>query len=110
MPADIYELQEWESWEIPGEYGRPSSIRITTDTVLPFDAQDLLHVVLGPEGLEFQARGTEVTLVLTPAPGPALARLFAQCVACFLPVVLTEVDFPAKAQRTWLATPRAGRK
>jgi hypothetical protein len=110
MPADIYELQEWESWEIPGEHGRPSNIRITTDTVLPFDTPDLLQVVSGPEGLEFQARDSGVTLVLTPLPGPVLVLLFAQCVDWFLPVVLTEVNFPAKTQRSWLATPRRARK
>ena len=110
MPAEIYELQEWESWEVPGENGRPSSIRITTDTALPFESQDLLQVTLEQEGLAFHARDRDVTVLLTPAPGSELAALFAQCVARFLPVVLTEVDFPADAQRTWLVGPRQLRR
>lgn len=106
MSDAIFELQDWESWEIPGEEGRPSRIRITTDTVLPFSRDDLLQTCLGPEGLEFHAKDAQVILILTPPPGPELSVLFLQSVKLFLPVVLTEVDFPRNAQRTWLAAPR----
>jgi hypothetical protein len=108
MPNAIYELQEWESWEIPGEDGRPSRIRITTDTGLPFSRDDLLQVRIGAEGLEFHAKDAEVLLILTPSPAQQLTALFLESVKYFLPIVLTEVDFPNNVQRTWLAAPRAG--
>jgi hypothetical protein len=73
---------------------------------LPFDAGALLQVQLGPEGLEFIDSDREIKLVLGRPPGTALLALFEQCLRYFLPVVLTEVDFPAKRQRTWLAAPR----
>jgi hypothetical protein len=106
MPEQIYELTEWEAWEIPGVSGRPSSLRITTDFDLPFESSALLQVQLGAEGLEFVDADRQAKLVLGRAPGPKLLELFWQCNRYFLPVVLTEVDFPNKRQRTWLAAPR----
>lgn len=106
MPLEQYELLDWEAWAIPGSNGGPDGIRITSDTELPFENSALLRVVLLEYGFEFQDRdgGTSVTLV--PSPGPAVTALFAQCLKYALPVVLTEVDFFNKKQRTWLASPR----
>ena len=105
MSDEVYELQDWESWEIPGAPGRPPRIRITCDTELPFARSDLLTACLGPEGIEFHAKDAQVVLLLTPMPQSKLRDLFEQSVKFFLPVVLTEVDFPNNAQRTWLASP-----
>lgn len=105
MSDAVYELQEWESWEIPGEKGRPARVRITTDTELPFARSDLLTACIGAEGIEFQAKDAQIVLILTPMPQAHLRMLLEQSVKFFLPVVLTEVDFDNNAQRTWLASP-----
>ncbi len=107
--AEVYEMQDWESWEVPGRGSSPSGLRITTDVELPFAAADLLTVSVGPEGLEFLEEHLQVKIILTPAPGPRLAELFEQCSRFFIPVILTEVDFPNNRQRTWLASPRRAR-
>lgn len=107
MSDTLYELQDWESWEIPGEDGRPSRIRITTDTELPFHSSDLLQACLGPEGIEFHAKDAQAVLILTPLPGERLRQLFEESIRFFLPIVLTEVIFYANEQRTWLASPRS---
>lgn len=106
MPEQVFELPEWEAWEIPDDVGRPSSLRITTDFDLPFRSEALLQVRLGSDGLEFIDGDRQERLVLGRMPGLHLLELFNQCTLYFLPVVLTEVDFPAKRQRTWLASPR----
>jgi hypothetical protein len=106
MPEQVYELPDWEAWEIPGDSGRPSSLRITTDIDLPFHSSALLYVQLGAEGLEFLDADRRERLVLGREPGPELHALFFECTRYFLPVVLTEVDFAGKRQRTWLAAPR----
>lgn len=106
MPEQVYELPEWEAWEIPGQAGRPSSLRITTDFDLPFGSSALLQVQLGPEGLEFLDADRQEKLVLGRYPESRLLHLFNESTRYFLPVVLTEVNFPENRQRTWLAAPR----
>ena len=105
MPSEIFELQHWEAWEVPASEGRPSGLRITTDVVLPFAGDTLLKVSLGTEGFEIHAPDLSITVLLTPRPGPKALALFEQSLAFFLPVALTEVDFPNQAERTWLAAP-----
>lgn len=105
MSNEVFELQDWEAWEIPETGGRPAGLRITTDVEMPFEASTLLKARLGLEGFEIEAPDLNITLVLIPRPSAGAVALFERSLAYLLPITFTEVDFPRNRQRTWLATP-----
>ena len=99
-------MHHWEAWAVPGAAPGVEGLRITTDSLLPFDNSSLLRVTLGREGFEFEDRDRAIVLLLLPYPGPEVLQLFSQCLVSGIPVTLTEIDFPNKQQRTWLAGSR----
>ena len=103
MQTDSYDVPEWEAWAIPAAEGVPARLRITSAFDLPFEGSALLRVSLTEEGFVFSDRDAGVDLIFGPPPQPATRELFATCLAYQVPVVLTEVHFAEKVQRTWLA-------
>lgn len=95
-----YELSEYEVWQttVAGK----NSLRLTTDLLLPFDGGALLKASLLPQGLMLFDREQGLRLLLTPGLEGAALQLFQDCLKKGIPLILSEVRFPANEDRNWI--------